>query len=110
MTCAACVRRVEKRLGKLEGVTATVNTAVGTAQVSHPPRVRLGELVATVERPGTRPRCRGSRTMSSHGLDAALQSGPGWRAGDLVPFTLRFRRGGWIKIVAPVGRPGERAP
>lgn len=27
MTCAACVQRVERRLGRLEGVTAEVNLA-----------------------------------------------------------------------------------
>lgn len=52
MTCAACVRRVEKKLGKLDGVTATVNLATGRARVSHPAHVRPGELVATVEKAG----------------------------------------------------------
>ncbi|ANS62445.1 cation-transporting P-type ATPase [Streptomyces lincolnensis] len=52
MTCAACVRRVEKKLAKLEGVTATVNLATGGARVSHPPHVSPDELMATVERAG----------------------------------------------------------
>ncbi|WP_328429376.1 heavy metal translocating P-type ATPase [Streptomyces sp. NBC_00443] len=52
MTCAACVRRVEKKLAKLEGVTATVNLATGRARVSHPPDVRPEALVATVEQAG----------------------------------------------------------
>ncbi|KMS75276.1 carbonate dehydratase [Streptomyces viridochromogenes] len=52
MTCAACVRRVEKKLAKLAGVTATVNLATGRARVSHPPDVRPEELVATVEQAG----------------------------------------------------------
>ncbi|MGW7168564.1 heavy metal translocating P-type ATPase [Streptomyces sp. NPDC054884] len=52
MTCAACVRRVEKKLSKLEGVTATVNLATGGARVSHPPHVSPDELVATVEQAG----------------------------------------------------------
>ncbi|MER5940138.1 heavy metal translocating P-type ATPase [Streptomyces sp. NPDC001928] len=52
MTCAACVRRVEKKLAKLDGVTATVNLATGRARVSHPPEVRPEELVATVEQAG----------------------------------------------------------
>lgn len=52
MTCAACVRRVEKKLAKLEGVTATVNLATGGARVSHPPHVSPDELVATVEQAG----------------------------------------------------------
>ncbi|MEU2913897.1 heavy metal translocating P-type ATPase [Streptomyces massasporeus] len=52
MTCAACVRRVEKKLAKLDGVTATVNLATGRARVSHPAAIRPGELVATVEKAG----------------------------------------------------------
>ncbi|MFE0100455.1 heavy metal translocating P-type ATPase [Streptomyces sp. NPDC059009] len=52
MTCAACVKRVEKRLGRLEGVTATVNLATGRARVSHPPDLAPEELVAAVERAG----------------------------------------------------------
>ncbi|MFE4964336.1 heavy metal translocating P-type ATPase [Streptomyces sp. NPDC056660] len=52
MTCAACVRRVEKRLAKLDGVTATVNLATGMARVSHPAGVAPEELVTAVEQAG----------------------------------------------------------
>ncbi|MET7483891.1 heavy metal translocating P-type ATPase [Streptomyces sp. NPDC005538] len=52
MTCAACVKRVEKKLGKLDGVTATVNLATGRARVSHPPQISSDELVSTVEKAG----------------------------------------------------------
>ncbi|RMB84837.1 cation-translocating P-type ATPase [Streptomyces shenzhenensis] len=52
MTCAACVRRVEKKLAKLEGVTATVNLATGLARVSHPARVAPEDLVTAVEQAG----------------------------------------------------------
>ncbi|MER7839088.1 heavy metal translocating P-type ATPase [Streptomyces sp. NPDC096040] len=52
MTCAACVIRVEKKLGRLDGVTATVNPATGRARVSHPPEIGPGELVAAVEEAG----------------------------------------------------------
>ncbi|WP_019072986.1 heavy metal translocating P-type ATPase [Streptomyces hokutonensis] len=52
MTCAACVRRVEKKLAKLEGVTATVNLATGLARVSHPESVPAEDLVAAVEQAG----------------------------------------------------------
>ncbi|MGP4011201.1 heavy metal translocating P-type ATPase, partial [Streptomyces sp. 4N124] len=52
MTCAACVNRVEKKLAKLDGVTATVNLATGRARVSHPASVPPEELVATVEKAG----------------------------------------------------------
>ncbi|MFS8198111.1 heavy metal translocating P-type ATPase [Streptomyces sp. CWNU-52B] len=52
MTCAACVNRVEKKLGRLDGVTATVNLATGTARVTHPAGIGTGELVAAVEKAG----------------------------------------------------------
>ncbi|MFF3457218.1 heavy metal translocating P-type ATPase [Streptomyces sp. NPDC002730] len=52
MTCAACVNRVEKRLAKLDGVTATVNLATGQARVSHPSDITAEDLVAAVERAG----------------------------------------------------------
>ncbi|MFD4628874.1 heavy metal translocating P-type ATPase [Streptomyces sp. NPDC058284] len=52
MTCAACVNRVEKRLGRLDGVSATVNLATGLARVSHPPHVTPDDLIAAVERAG----------------------------------------------------------
>ncbi|MFE1483669.1 heavy metal translocating P-type ATPase [Streptomyces fimicarius] len=48
MTCAACVRRVERKLGKLEGVTAEVNLATGRARVSHPSEVTPEELTSAV--------------------------------------------------------------
>ncbi|MFJ8504689.1 copper chaperone PCu(A)C [Streptomyces avermitilis] len=50
-----------------------------------------------------------SLTMSPHGLDVTVRAGAGWRAGDLVPFTLSFQRSGPIEIVAVVVRPGEGA-
>jgi P-type Cu+ transporter len=49
MTCAACAARVEKRLNRLDGVTATVNYATGTASVRHRATVDLAELVTAVE-------------------------------------------------------------
>ncbi|MFE3880497.1 heavy metal translocating P-type ATPase [Kitasatospora sp. NPDC059146] len=52
MTCAACVGRVKKRLGRIDGVTAGVNLATGRARVLHPAGVSVDELVAAVERAG----------------------------------------------------------
>ncbi|KUL63736.1 heavy metal translocating P-type ATPase [Streptomyces sp. NRRL S-1521] len=52
MTCAACVRRVEKRLARLDGVSAAVNLATGRARVSHPDHVTPADLVAAVESAG----------------------------------------------------------
>ncbi|NJP64755.1 heavy metal translocating P-type ATPase [Streptomyces spiramenti] len=52
MTCAACVSRVEKRLARLPGVTATVNLATGVARVSHPADIAPAVLVRQVEAAG----------------------------------------------------------
>jgi Cu+-exporting ATPase len=52
MTCAACVGRVEKKLGRVEGVTATVNLATGRARVSHPASVTAQQLISVVESAG----------------------------------------------------------
>ncbi|MCX5384672.1 cation-translocating P-type ATPase [Streptomyces sp. NBC_00083] len=52
MTCAACVGRVEKKLGRVEGVTATVNLATGRARVAHPPSVTAEQLISVVESAG----------------------------------------------------------
>ncbi|QUW85689.1 copper-translocating P-type ATPase (plasmid) [Streptomyces mirabilis] len=50
MTCASCVARVERRLGKLPGVSATVNLATATAYVTREdPAVEVAELVSAVE-------------------------------------------------------------
>ncbi|WP_060177486.1 heavy metal translocating P-type ATPase [Streptomyces sp. IMTB 1903] len=52
MTCAACVNRVEKRLSRIDGVTASVNLATGRARVHHPVDVTAAELLAAVEKAG----------------------------------------------------------
>ena len=53
MTCASCVRRVERALGKVEGVeTATVNFAAETARVTLSQDVALEKLTAAVEKAG----------------------------------------------------------
>ncbi|MFD5544812.1 heavy metal translocating P-type ATPase, partial [Streptomyces sp. NPDC127079] len=52
MTCAACVGRVEKKLGRLAGVSASVNLATGRARVSHPGTVSPQELISVVEGAG----------------------------------------------------------
>ncbi|MBA3530216.1 MAG: copper-translocating P-type ATPase [Propionibacteriaceae bacterium] len=52
MTCASCAARVEKRLNKLDGVTATVNYATETARVQFPETVTTEELIAAVEKAG----------------------------------------------------------
>ena len=52
MTCASCASRIERNLGKIDGVDAVVNLATEKAQVSHPDSVSTDELVAAVEKSG----------------------------------------------------------
>lgn len=52
MTCASCAARVEKKLNKLDTVTATVNFATEKARVRFGDDVTPEQLVATVEATG----------------------------------------------------------
>ncbi|UOY03938.1 heavy metal translocating P-type ATPase [Blastococcus sp. PRF04-17] len=52
MTCASCAARVEKKLNRMDGVTATVNYATEKAKVSFPAGVTTDDLIATVEKTG----------------------------------------------------------
>ncbi|GLV95098.1 MULTISPECIES: heavy metal translocating P-type ATPase [Streptomyces] len=50
MTCASCVARVERKLAKLPGVSATVNLATATAHITREdPEVSPEQLIAAVE-------------------------------------------------------------
>ncbi len=52
MTCASCSARIERNLGKIDGVEATVNLATERATVSHPADLPVDELIKTVEASG----------------------------------------------------------
>ncbi|MEV5153568.1 heavy metal translocating P-type ATPase [Streptomyces werraensis] len=52
MTCASCAARVEKKLNRMEGVTATVNYATEKARITYPPGVEVADLITTVVRTG----------------------------------------------------------
>ena len=52
MTCASCAMRIEKRLNRLEGVTATVNYATEQARVTHDASVTTEQLIEQVEAAG----------------------------------------------------------
>ncbi|OBG16645.1 copper-translocating P-type ATPase [Mycolicibacterium celeriflavum] len=52
MTCASCANRIEKKLNKIDGVTATVNFATEKARVEYGEDVTPEALVATVEEAG----------------------------------------------------------
>jgi Cu+-exporting ATPase len=52
MTCASCAARIERKLNRLDGVSAAVNFATETARVTFPAGVRAEDLVSAVERAG----------------------------------------------------------
>ncbi len=52
MTCASCAMRIEKKLNRMPGVTATVNYATEKAHVAYAGDVSTDELVATVAKTG----------------------------------------------------------
>ncbi|MGC4914305.1 heavy metal translocating P-type ATPase [Streptomyces albogriseolus] len=52
MTCASCAARIEKKLNRIEGVSATVNYATEKAKVTFRPDLDVADLIATVEATG----------------------------------------------------------
>ena len=72
MTCASCATRVERKLNKLDGVTATVNLATETARVAFPESLTVADLVAVVERTGYT-----AALASSPDADAGTVAGQG---------------------------------
>jgi heavy metal translocating P-type ATPase len=52
MTCAACAARIQKKLDRLEGVSASVSYASERATVEAPPEVEVPALIEVVERLG----------------------------------------------------------
>ena len=52
MTCASCANRIERKLNRMPGVSATVNYATETATVSLPDGTAVDDAIATVEQAG----------------------------------------------------------
>ncbi|MGH3904092.1 MAG: heavy metal translocating P-type ATPase [Pseudonocardiaceae bacterium] len=52
MTCASCAARIERKLNKVDGVTATVNFATEKAKISFPAALSTQDVVKVVEDTG----------------------------------------------------------
>ncbi|SMF11260.1 Cu+-exporting ATPase [Cellulosimicrobium cellulans J34] len=76
MTCASCVARVEKRLNRVDGVTATVNLPLESAHVVLAADVTDADLVAAVEKAGYTARVTTRRTPVDHAATSANQPSP----------------------------------
>ena len=74
MTCAACAVRVERKLGALDDVRATVNLATEKATVIAPPSVPVQRLIKAVEQIGYEAELAGQATADNgdapRGVDA----------------------------------------
>ncbi|MEU8762007.1 heavy metal translocating P-type ATPase [Streptomyces sp. NPDC048659] len=89
MTCASCAARVEKKLNRMDGVTATVNYATEKARVEHPPGVSVDDLIATVVRTGYTAE-EPPPPAPEPEAEAEAEAGPG-SAGDPALAALRQR-------------------
>jgi Cu+-exporting ATPase len=75
MTCASCAARIEKKLNKIDGVTASVNFATEKARVDYVGDVSPQELVAAVEETGYKAELPQPRTPEADGDAAAAAEG-----------------------------------
>ena len=90
MTCASCVNRVERRLGKLDGVEASVNLPLESARVSVPADITDDQITAIVAAAGYKATVRSARYPGTPVEDAGLPAGTEFPAGTAAP-SLRPR-------------------
>ena len=98
MTCASCANRIEKKLGKLDGVEASVNYATEKARVSVPEGYDPQLLIAEVEKTGytaALPAPPATNTADDEGRGSAEPADPELAA-------LRQRLIGSIVLSVPV--------
>src|SRR5829696_6340742 len=78
MTCASCVNRVEKAVGKVEGVErAAVNLATERATVSYDPeQTSISAIASAVERAGYRAPGSNGSGSAHRGDDLRLLRAP----------------------------------
>ena len=77
MTCAACAARVQAKLNKVNGVTASVNLSTERAHITAPVHVPASALVAIVEKAGyTAQLARPAETEPGADPDSAAAATP----------------------------------
>ena len=76
MTCASCAARIEKKLNRLDGVTATVNFATEKARVTYPGRMSPRDLVTVVEQVGYTATLPAPRKSTATGSAAGMAGQP----------------------------------
>lgn len=100
MTCASCAARIEKKLNRLDGVTASVNYATEKARVETPEGYDAALLIAEIEKTGytaelPKPPKPPMPATENAGADPERGEDPELRA-------LRWRLVGSIWLTVPV--------
>ncbi|WP_089503925.1 MULTISPECIES: heavy metal translocating P-type ATPase [unclassified Nocardioides] len=98
MTCASCANRIERKLNKLEGVTALVNYATERAKVTYPLALGTDDLVTTVRAAGYGATVRRPRGSASEAGGTEGETAPE----DAATATLRHRLLVSIALTVPV--------
>ena len=97
MTCASCAMRIEKKLNRLAGVTATVNYATEKAKVTVPEGYDPALLIAEVEKTGY------TAALPARPMSESRSAGPGEHQGEDHELTaLRNRLIGSVVLSIPV--------
>ena len=95
MTCASCANRIERKLNKLDGISASVNYATEKARVMAPEGYDPQQLVTTVEKAGYTAALPAPPKERSEGEDAEESEDPELRS-------LRQRLIGAALLTIPV--------
>lgn len=80
MTCASCAARIEKKLNRMEGVTATVNYSTEKAKITFDDSVTPSDLIAQVEATGYTARLRQAKVTSADATAEGAHIGDPTRA------------------------------
>ncbi|MGW2561532.1 heavy metal translocating P-type ATPase [Streptomyces sp. NPDC001514] len=97
MTCASCAARIEKKLNRMDGVSATVNYATEKAKVTFEDGISVADLIGTVEATGYTAREPEPPLQAPGGEERAVEAG---EADELRP--LRQRLTTAVVLAVPV--------
>jgi Cu+-exporting ATPase len=102
MTCASCSARIEKKLSRLDGVTAEVNLPLETAHVVIDSDLHDDEITAAVAKAGYGATVRGPAGGSEGSWDSGNSDDSGPEIVDYDPRHLRPRFIGSLILAVPI--------